>query len=189
MAIKIFIDPGHNPGLINAGANVNGVLEADINFLVGNYLADILRMDTRFEVRMSRNTITEVVGTDRDSSLNQRVQMANQWPADFFLSLHCNYNNNPAINGSEVYIYRANSQAQWLAENILSGLVDVVQMKDNQIYVDPELYVLQHTTMPANLIELGYLTNANDFQKLTTKQLLFAIGIYVGLLHYFDFLD
>ena len=48
MAIRIFVDAGHNPGTINAGANVNGILEADINFEVGRYLADILRMDNRF---------------------------------------------------------------------------------------------------------------------------------------------
>ena len=189
MAIKIFIDAGHNPGTINAGANINGILEADINFEVSRYLADILEMDDRFEVRLSRNTITEVIGTDRDSSLLTRVQRANNWPADYFLSIHCNYNNNPNINGSEIYIYRANTQAQWLAESILQSLVDVVQMNDNQIYVSPNLYVLRNTRMTANLIELGYMTNPSDLNKLVTQQLLFAISIYFGLLEYFGFLN
>ena len=189
MAIRIFVDAGHNPGTINAGANVNGILEADINFEVSRYLAEILRMDNRFEVRLSRNTITEVVGTDRSSSLQTRVQRANDWPADYFLSIHCNYNNNPNINGSEVYIYRENSQAQWLAESILQSLVDVVQMDDNGIYANPNLYVLRNTRMPANLIELGYMTNPNDLYKLTTQQLLFAIAIYFGLLEYFGLVN
>ena len=182
MAIRIFIDAGHNPGTINAGASVNGILEADINFEVSNYLAEILRMDDRFEVRLSRTTITEVLGTDRDSSLYARVQKANEWPADYFLSIHCNYNDNPNINGSEIYIYRQSTQAQWLAESILQSLVDVVQMDDNGIYVSPNLYVLRNTSMPANLIELGYMTNSNDLNKLITQQLLFAVAIYFGLL-------
>ena len=189
MAIKIFVDAGHNPGVINAGASVNGVLEADVNFNVSKYLGDILELDNRFEVMLSRNSINEVLGNDRNSSLQARVDMANNWPADYFLSIHCNYNNNPNINGSEVYIYRANSQAQWLAEELLSSLVNVVQMNDNNIYVNPNLYVLRNTIMPANLIELGYLTNSSDFDKLISEQLLFAIAIYIGLLQYFGFLE
>ena len=189
MAIKIFVDAGHNPGTINAGANVNGVLEADINFYVSKYLGDILQMDSRFEVMLSRNSITEVLGTDRNSSLRTRVEMANNWPADYFLSIHCNYNENPNINGSEVYIYRSYTQAQWLAEEILPSLVNVVQMDDNGIYVNPNLYVLRNTRMTANLIELGYLTNEGDFSKLVSEQLLFAIAIYIGLLQYFGFLN
>lgn len=189
MPIRIFIDAGHNPGTINAGANVNGVLEADINYMVSQYLADILRMDNRFVVRLSRNSIDEVIGSDRESSLRARVDMANNWPADYFLSIHCNYNDNPNINGSEIYIYRRNTQAQWLAESILQSLVDVVQMRDNQIYVDSNLYVLRNTRMTANLIELGYMTNTSDLNKLVTQQLLFAIAIYFGLLDYFGFVN
>ena len=189
MAIKIFVDAGHNPGTINAGASVDGVLEADINYEVSQYLADILRMDNRFLVKLSRNSITEVIGYDRNSSLRLRVEMANNWPADYFISIHCNYNDNPNINGSEVYIFRGNSQAQWLAESILQSLVDVVQMNDNQIYVNPNLYVLRNTRMTANLIELGYMTNSSDLNKLVTQQLLFAIAIYFGLLEYFGFIN
>ena len=46
MAIKIFVDAGHNPGVINAGASVNGVLEADVNCNVRKYLGDILESMT-----------------------------------------------------------------------------------------------------------------------------------------------
>ena len=43
MAIKIFIDQGHNPGNINAGAQGFGMREEDITYNVGRYLADILK--------------------------------------------------------------------------------------------------------------------------------------------------
>ncbi|MDD6466898.1 MAG: N-acetylmuramoyl-L-alanine amidase [Erysipelotrichaceae bacterium] len=187
MTIRIFIDPGHNLGTINAGASANGLVEADVNFQVGKGLADILRMDDRFEVRMSRNTIDEVIGTDMATSLQTRVTLANDWPADYFISIHCNYSEDVNLNGSEVYIYRRYTQANWLAEHLLQALVDVVQMRDNLIHVDPELYVLKHTTMPANLVELGYLTNINDAEKLRNDKELFSVALYVGLLQYFGF--
>ena len=39
MAIKIFIDQGHNIGNVNAGASGNGVVEAEVTYWVGIYLA------------------------------------------------------------------------------------------------------------------------------------------------------
>ncbi len=41
--------------------------------------------------------------------------------------------------------------------------------------------------MPAALVELGYLSNASDAQKLRDDQRGFAQGIYNGLLSYFGF--
>ena len=49
------------------------------------------------------------------------------------------------------------------------------------------LYVLRHTTMPAVLVELGYLSNTEDARKLRDDQPGFARGIYYGLLSYFGF--
>ena len=105
MAIRIFIDQGHNPSGPNTGAEGNGLREQDVNFIVGVYLADLLRADPRFEVRLSRNSPDEILGTSNASSLAARVRMANSWPADYFISIHCNSNVNPAINGTEVYVF------------------------------------------------------------------------------------
>ena len=90
MAIKIFIDQGHNPGNINAGAQGFGMREEDITYNVGRYLADILNNDSRFEARLSRNSPTEVLGTSNTTSLAARVNAANSWPANYFLSIHVN---------------------------------------------------------------------------------------------------
>ena len=53
--------------------------------------------------------------------------------------------------------------------------------------VNPSLYVLRRTTMPAILVELAYLTNTADAAKLRDGQPDFARGIYYGLLSYFGF--
>ena len=49
MAIKIFVDQGHNPSGPNTGAEGGGLLEQDVTYAVGVYLADLLRADPRFE--------------------------------------------------------------------------------------------------------------------------------------------
>ena len=186
MAIKIFIDQGHNPSGHNTGAVGNGLVEQDITYQVGVYLADLLRADPRFEVRLSRNTPDEILGTNNTTSLAARVGAANRWPADYFVSIHCNANVNPDIHGTEVYVYRQNTQAYWLAQHVLAGIVARVGTRDNGVRVRPSLYVLRRTQMPAILVELAYLTNTSDAMKLENDPFGFAQGIYNGLLSYFD---
>ena len=53
MAIKIFIDQGHNPQNPNAGAEANGVREQDVTYDVGVRLGNLLRANPNFEVRLS----------------------------------------------------------------------------------------------------------------------------------------
>lgn len=186
MAIKMFIDQGHNPFGVNAGAEAFGVREQDVTYNVGIYLRDFLNADSRFEARTSRNNPDEILGYDNSSSLAARVQMANSWPADFFISVHCNANVNPAINGTEGYIFQFNTQANWLAQHIVQAIVDYVGTNFNGIRT-ANFYVLRTTNMPATLIELAYLTNYADNQKLVNNQYDFAWAMYQGILRYFGF--
>lgn len=185
MPIKIFIDQGHNPESVNAGAEGNGLREQDITYNVGIYLANILNNDPRFEARTSRTNPTEILGYNNTSSLQARVDMANSWPANYFISLHCNASVNPYYNGTEVYVYGVYTQAYFLAEYVLNAIVTRVGTRDNGVRINPSLYVLRKTTMPALLVELGYLTNYEDAQKLRDDQYQFAYAIYEGLLVYF----
>jgi N-acetylmuramoyl-L-alanine amidase len=188
LAIKIFIDQGHNPtGSPNAGATGNGLHEEDVTYQVGVYLAGLLNNDGRFEARLSRPTPTTVLGTSSSTSLAERVRMANDWPADYFISIHCNSNPNPAINGTEVYIYAYNTQAQWLGQQLMDGITQAVGTRNNGIRVRPSLYVLRRTHMTSDLVELAYLTNTSDAQKLRDDQKQFANGMYQGILRYFGF--
>lgn len=187
MSIRIFIDQGHNPSGPNQGAAANGLIEADVNYNVGIYLRDLLNADGRFTARTSRNTPTEVLGWDTASSLQVRVNMANTWPADYFLSIHSNANTNPNINGTEMYIYSAQGEALPLAEHIILGITGETGTRDNGIRFNQTFYVLRRTTMPAVLVELAYLTNLGDAELLRCCQYSFALGIYEGLLSYFGF--
>jgi len=187
LAIRIFIDQGHNPSGPNTGAEGNGLREQDITYVVGSYLADLLHADPRFEVRLSRNSPDEILGTNNTTSLAARVNAANQWPADYFISIHCNANVNPAINGTEVYVYQQNTQPYWLAQHVLNAIVARMGTKDNGVRLNPSLYVLRNTNMPAILVELAYISNYNDAQLLENDPYGFAQGIYAGLLSYFGF--
>ncbi|MCI1959416.1 MAG: N-acetylmuramoyl-L-alanine amidase [Clostridia bacterium] len=185
MAIKIFIDQGHNPVNPNAGAEAFGYREQDINYEVGVRLAALLDADPNFEAKLSRNSPTEQLGTSTSTSLQTRVNMANEWGADFFISLHCNYNDNPAISGSEAYVYSLYSEAYNMAYQILLGLYYFTQLTNRGIMENQRLYVLRATDMPSVLVEMGYMSNPTDIKLLTTDPQSFAKGIYYGIRFYY----
>ena len=186
MAIKIYIDQGHNPEGINAGAEGFGIREQDITYQVGHFLFDILSEDYRFTARLSRPTPQTTLGYSNTSSLKERVTQANTWKADYFISIHANANENPDINGTEAYVSSANSAAWYLAQNIVSEIVRRTSTQYNGVFTRPSLYVLKNTKMPAVLVELGYITNYEDNQRMIDNPYQFAYGIYVGILNYLE---
>ena len=183
--IKIFIDQGHNPTNPNAGAEANGLREQDITYDIGVRLANLLRANPNFDVRLSRNSPTEQLGTSNASSLAARVNAANSWGAQYFISLHCTASTNTDASGSEAYVYRLNSVAADLGEQLLIGLNNATGLANRGVRANPSLYVLRRTAMPAVLMEMGYLTNAHDAQLLSQDPQSFARGMYNGLLTYF----
>ena len=186
MAIKIVVDAGHNPQGINAGAEGQGYREQDLVYVVAQELAALLREDPNFEVRLTRNTPDQVLGTSNATSLQQRVQLANQWPADYFISIHANASTNPAVNGTEVYTYSDTGPAHELAEEIQEAIVEEMNMRDIGVKTNPNLYVLRRTAMPAVLVEMGFITNAEDARKMAENPQGFARAIYNGMLDYFE---
>ena len=184
MAIRVYIDQGHNPQNPNAGAEGSGLREQDVVFRIGILLADLLLANGNFEVLLSRPTSTTQVGTSTATSLATRVNQANSWGADYFISLHTNASDISAASGIEAYAYSRPSQAFTLGEIILEELNETTGLRNRGMQVRTNLYVLRRTQMPAVLIELGFITNPRDAALLRDRPDLFATGIYNGLIRY-----
>lgn len=180
MATKIYIDQGHNPRNPNAGAEGNGLREQDIVYEIGIRLAAILR-NAGFDVRLSRPTPSTQLGLSNASSLSARVNEANSWGADYFISLHTNAATSTTASGSEAYVYRKSGVAFSLAENILAQLNIATGLRNRGVFARPTLYVLKKTKMPSVLVELGFITNPGDARLMDTSPELFARGIANGI--------
>lgn len=184
MAVKIFIDQGHNPQNPNAGAEGNGYREQDITYSVGVILAALLLENGNFEVRLSRNSPSEILGTSNSTSLAARVNAANSWGADIFISLHTNAFSSPSGRGVEAYVFSENSSAFVLGEDIVSELSLITGFPERGVFARPSLYVLKRTYMPSVLVEMGYITNPTEATLMATEPDLFALGIYNGILKF-----
>lgn len=185
--IKIFIDQGHNPtGFHNVGSSGNGLYEQDITYEVGKTLQSIFEKDSRFEVIVSRPQSSTALGNDNRTSLQERTSKANTWMADYFISIHTNASNSKKANGTECYVFSENSDIYNLASLILESISSNLNTKKRGVKSNKELFVLKHTLMPAVLIELAFITNYEDSQKLKQNQKEFAKSIYDGVLKYLD---
>lgn len=186
MAIKIYIDQGHNPQNPNAGAEGNGLREQDLTYRIGVALADLINANPNLEARLSRPTQNTQLGTSNASSLSARVNDANAWGANYFISLHANASSAPSASGVEGYVYALDTSAAELSEDIVENLTEATGLRDRGVFARPSLYVLRRTAMPATLIELGYITNAGDAALMNENPQLFARGIYNGILEYLN---
>lgn len=184
MAIKIYIDQGHNPQNPNAGAEGNGYREQDITFSVGNELARLLERSGNYEVRVSRPGASTQLGSSNTTSLRARVEGAEAFGADYFISIHTNASDNPAATGSEAYAYGRNTRAFELAEDVVNNLSETTGLRNRGVKVRPSLYVLKKTSMPAILVELGFITNPRDSSLMANNPELFAEGIYNGIVEF-----
>lgn len=187
MAIKIFLDQGHNPRSVNAGAEANDLREQDVTYTVGLLLRDLLLESGNYEVRLSRNAPDEILGTSNATSLAARTTAANAWGADWFISIHANASSIPTASGSEGYVYARGSRAFPLAERIIEGISESTSFPARGVYVRPTLYVLRRTRMPATLIEIGFLTNEAEAYLMATDPSAYAAGMFTGIQRFFGF--
>lgn len=111
------------------------------------------------EVRLSRTT-------DVDVDINDRCKDANNWGADYFLSIHRNAATASAT-GNEIWIYsKANSTTEAKARNILTAVCKADGLKDRGVKKGAPSYtdygVNRYTNMHSALLELGFISNESD---------------------------
>ena len=169
------LDPGHggkDPGAIGIG----GIREKDIILPIAHRVAAILQQQG-IQPIMTRQD-------DRFISLNGRVQMAERYRATLFVSIHANAINlsRPDVNGIETYYY---SSGAGLAQSIHNSILRSVNIGNRGIR-RARFYVLRKTSMPAVLVEVGFVTGRYDAPKLSSASFReqMATAIANGILQY-----
>ena len=171
----VVVDPGHgggDPGAVGIG----GIHEADIVLDVAQQVASLLEKQGVQAVLTRQD--------DREVELEPRVDLADRLNADLFVSIHANSIDlsRPDVNGLETYYYDSGGA---LATSIHNSLVNATGMPDRGIR-QARFYVLTETSMPAVLVEIGFVTGRDDAARLnsSTSRSQIAAAIVQGILRY-----
>lgn len=176
--MKICIDAGH--GGKDPGAVSEGTQEKDINLQIAKKLYEILEKNN-YQLLMTRLE-------DNYISLEERTNMANDFDADIFISIHNNAVFNPDVQGTETLYYPGSEKGERLAKLVQDELVKKLQRPDRGIKPRGKLAVLKYTVMPAILVECAFLTNPTERKLLQDSEFqeLIAEATTEGIGHYFE---
>ena len=193
----IFLDPGH--GGRDSGAFYYNIAEKDLN------------MQIYKKLRKELEGLGYTVLTSRESDVyvdfvTERSKMVNKTNSDMFISIHFNATSNSAsnISGIQTYSYEQNPDyptkinSQWhnhpdrisesnrLAAAIHSSLLAETGAK-NAGLLHSSFAVLRETNKPAVLLELGYMSNFDENQRIRNDayQNKLVKGIVKGIQQYY----
>lgn len=156
---KIVIDAGHggkDPGAMSISNNYEKWLTLSLATKVNALLAK----EPSIQTYMTREDDTFI-------ELDDRVKAANEMNADLFISIHANRFTSPSVRGVETYFSRDESIP--LAEKLHQAVLQGSGLPDRGVRRS-DFRVIKYTTMPAVLLETGYLSNVNDESKLMTEE-------------------
>ena len=195
----IFLDPGH--GGKDPGAQYLGLKEKDLNLQVSQQLKTKLE-SLGYKVIMSRSTDIFV------DFVTERSKMSNETNADMFISIHFNatgHGLDSGEDGIQTYTYLPTGNIpsvinkKWhdnptrlkysykLGSYIHQSVLATTQAKDAGLLAK-SFAVLRETNKPAVLLELGYMDDSKESQKIRTKeyQQKLVDGITQGIQQYYN---
>lgn len=185
----VVIDAGHggvDPGAVGKGK----VLEKDVTLAVSKRLQALVQQSGAKTI-MVREDDSDL-GTSQGllkrkrEDLAQRIQLAMDAQAEVYISIHANSFSDAKLTGAQTFYHSDSPEGKLLAQSIQQELNSMTNGK-RLIKGNQDIYVLKKAHQAAVTVELGFLSNLEEEQLLTTPeyQEKLAIAIYQGLCVYF----
>jgi N-acetylmuramoyl-L-alanine amidase/uncharacterized lipoprotein YddW (UPF0748 family) len=151
---RIAIDPGHGGRDVGALGFLADYPEKVLNLAIARLLAEELT---------SRGADVLLLDTTGGMELKDRVQKAENWNADLFVSVHNNTAPNAKATGTEVYYFYP--FAKTLAASAASQVSGQLST-DNRGAKQSYYHITLSSQMPSVLVECGFMTNQGEYEKL-----------------------
>ena len=182
--LRIVIDAGHG-GRDRGATGLAGMLEKDVNLELAQALGRRLTRTLGARVTYTRTD-------DHFVSLGRRIRLANASRADLFISVHANAHSSEQVHGVETYAMRRSGRSARLAQLVQSEVIRSLRRRHPAVkslgVKAARFRVLRGVTMPAVLIETGFLTHEIEARRLKSvayRQDLIA-GIVRGVRQFAD---
>lgn len=171
----IVLDPGHG----GADPGARGASGATWE----KYNAWFVALDAKALLEAAGARVVLTRNGDEYVTLAERVELARRHGAAMFISIHNDWNQNAALRGVTTYYYHEASLR--LANALQAELVRRLGTRDVGVLRQP-FYVLRMNSIPAVLVELGFLSNREDEARLADPAYRYraAEAIYHGVLNY-----
>ena len=196
--MKIVVDPGH--GGIDGGASMGEVVEKDITLALGKELEKELKR-LGAEVVMTRSHADDAVAEHNPKAtfptirarkladLKLREEMIVNSDADLFISVHVNSIPDARWRGAQVFYHRDGHEGGAAVAKAIQGAIrEHIGNTDREALAIKQVYLLKKATVPAVLVETGFLSNPEELKLLTSKdyQEQMAEAIADGIEKYVD---
>ena len=191
----VIIDAGHG-GFDGGAVAADGTVEKDINLKISSYIADMLKT-AGYKVVLTReaDVSTDDVETDtiairKKSDLKNRLKLMKDYPDAIFVSIHLNKFTTSAARGSQVFYNGKILQSKQLGECIQNSIISLLQPENTRVnkQATSSTYLLYNATLPAVLVECGFLSNKAELEFLKNEnyQKKMALCCFLGITEYFS---
>ncbi len=181
-ASTVIIDAGHG-GEDGGAISVSGVHESSLNLEISLRLNDFLNL-CGVATKMIRtedvsvSTEGDSVAQRKVSDIRNRVATVNETPEALLVSIHQNHFSEGKYRGAQVF-YAENSEE--LAKNIQTSLIEQVDPNNHrQCKAVRDVYLMEHVTCEAVLIECGFLSNYAEEQLLRSESYQKKLAATIG---------
>lgn len=185
-AFTVAVDAGHGGADGGAVGTQSGVAEAGLNLCVAKRLAALLEAQG-IVVVMTRTEDTALAATKQKDLAKRREIIADE-NVDLVVSVHMNKYSDPSISGAMAFYQSGSAEGQKLAQAVIDEVCDATNRK-RRLANPGDYFVLRECSAPAVLVECGFLSNAEEEQKLLDEAYLSSIAeaIARGVLTYLKF--
>lgn len=182
-AFTVAVDAGH--GGFDGGASgvLTGAQEAELNLIVAQHLERKLEA-YGIVVVMTRED-GAALGVTKKKDLARRKEIISQESIDLVVSVHMNKFSDRSISGAMAFYQKGSIEGQKLAQMVIDEVCDTTARK-RRLANPGDYFILRECACPAVLVECGFLSNAEDEQKLLDESYLESIAeaIARGVLGY-----
>ena len=184
----IIVDPGHG-GIDGGGISSAGVYEKEINLKVSYLLKDYLE-NSGYNVILTRYSDYDLASKNsnnrKSEDINNRLKIINKENVLLYVSIHCNIYSDKRVRGAQTFYNDSKESNKELSNIIQNKFNTILKNTNRQSKSIKDKYLVDNAKVIGSLIEIGFLSNDEEFSLLNTQtyQNDIAYCIYIGIIEF-----
>ena len=177
----VLLDYGHGGADGGAVGTHTGVVEAELNFSIGEQVKEQLEL-LGVTVLLTR-TDEKALGETKQADMQRRGELLQNPDADCTVSIHMNFFPDPSVKGPMVYYQAGSESGEQFATLVMNALTTALD-RPERLPNPGNHFVTRVPTAPSVLVECGFLSHQEeerllqdgDYQRLLARAI--SEGVY-----------